>query len=123
MGEVNLMGVNPQWSRPTYVESDRGDGYPLLSDPLVVELSEEYAFYLLSEWQDSQEDRPADLRLDIAPDYLHKANISGGPPYELSAGTPSVDGILWNERSCSTFVSYLRLGPLGAKTSEHLSQV
>jgi len=52
------------------------------------------------------------LVLDLAPDYLHKQNVSGGPPYSIAlppdtlAGT--VDPELWYQRYGTTLVDYLR---------------
>ena len=45
----------------------------------------------------------------IAPDDLHKANTSGGDPYEMAIPDPHADGELLNERHNLFFVEYLRL--------------
>ena len=47
--------------------------------------------------------------LIVAPDDLHKANISGGDPYAVSAPDPAADARLLNERHDLFFVEYLRL--------------
>jgi len=47
--------------------------------------------------------------LAIAPDDLHKANTSGGEPYEIAVPEPCADGKLLNERHNLYFVEYLRL--------------
>jgi hypothetical protein len=47
--------------------------------------------------------------LDLAPDYLHKANISGGAPYAITAPNDAADAILENEEHALPFVEYLRL--------------
>jgi len=45
----------------------------------------------------------------IAPDDLHKANSSGGEPYEIAVPDLRADGELLNERHQLLFVEYLRL--------------
>ena len=44
----------------------------------------------------------------FAPDDLHKADISGGPPYAVRAPDASVDGLVVWEVHQTTFVNYLR---------------
>lgn len=48
-------------------------------------------------------------RLDLAPDFLHKADISGGPPYGVELPFHGADPIFANEEHELTFVDYLRL--------------
>ena len=45
----------------------------------------------------------------IAPDDLHKANTSGGEPYEIEVPDLGADGKFLNERRELYFVDYLRL--------------
>jgi hypothetical protein len=45
----------------------------------------------------------------VAPDDLHKANTSGGEPYEIAVPELGADGKLLNERHDLYFVEYLRL--------------
>ncbi len=45
----------------------------------------------------------------IAPDFYHKAEISGGPPYAVTAVDSHMDGLLVGAPYGLTFVSYLRL--------------
>jgi hypothetical protein len=45
----------------------------------------------------------------IAPDAYHKADFSGGAPYEMALPDPCADGKLLNERHDLFFVDYLRL--------------
>jgi len=40
---------------------------------------------------------------------LHKANTSGGAPYEMAIPDPRADGELLNERHHLFFVDYLRV--------------
>lgn len=46
--------------------------------------------------------------IDIAPDYLHKANVSGGAPYAVAPST-GADGLVLFERHQTTFTNYLRI--------------
>lgn len=48
-------------------------------------------------------------RICIAPDAYHKAEFSGGAPYELALPDARADGELLNERHGLFFVDYLRL--------------
>jgi hypothetical protein len=89
VGQVNLVGAHPGWSFD----------YP---DPLVVEASVEYALAEFGE-------RGSAFELAIAPDHLHKADVSGGMPYALTIPTPGADGLLLWEPQQTTFVNYLRL--------------
>jgi hypothetical protein len=55
-----------------------------------------------------EEDGYTSLRL--AADYLHKDNISGGPPYSLLITKDlSVDGQFLNEEHNTSFINYLRI--------------
>jgi len=52
------------------------------------------------------------LRISMAPDFLHKQDISGGPPYEIELPAPSeaeqVDPRVLHEAHGTTLVGYLR---------------
>jgi hypothetical protein len=80
-------------------------------DPLVVDpLSE--AWYSVEEWQeDLAENLPevvGPLEISIAPDRLHKVNISGGPPYAIRLPDACADPrIRWLEEE-PHLVPYLR---------------
>src|SRR3954451_12586741 len=70
------------------------------------------AEYYVDEYRDRVEQgelESGDLfDLDFSPDDLHKADISGGPPYAVRAPDPSVDGLdVWEVHQTS-FVNYLR---------------
>jgi len=93
VGAVDLIGRHP------ILAPARGSVTP---DPLVVAGIDE----LLSEigaWEDDDE------VLALAPDDLHKANVSGGDPYAIAVPDPKADGVLLNERHELLFVDYLRL--------------
>ncbi|CAL78659.1 hypothetical protein BRADO4957 [Bradyrhizobium sp. ORS 278] len=49
------------------------------------------------------------LRIDLAPDYLHKANISGGSPYCIRVPFFGADPLFSDERHGLPFLDYLRL--------------
>jgi uncharacterized protein DUF6745 len=92
VGAVDLIG------RHRTLAPARGSVAP---DPLVVAGVDE----LLSE---SEADEDDDV-LALAPDDLHKANVSGGDPYAIAVPDPRADGVLLNERHEMLFVDYLRL--------------
>lgn len=46
--------------------------------------------------------------LSLSPDYLHKANISGGGPYAVEVPFLGADPIFGNEEVAAPFVDYLR---------------
>lgn len=108
VGNVNLTGSLLTWRRPAYVfNNEKNDCQNIIyTDPLVVEISRDYVDYLYTEWGERKEQGP--FLIDIAPDHIHKANISGGLPYMVESNRPIVDSILYNERHCTTFTGYIR---------------
>jgi hypothetical protein len=95
VGEVNLIGTHPTLDQP---------GNPVAPDPLVVYGLDEG---LVELDEDDEDATPA--AITIAPDDLHKANISGGAAYEMMVPDLRADGELLNERHRLLFVDYLRL--------------
>jgi hypothetical protein len=93
VGEVNLIGSH---------EVIDPKGNTVAIDPLVV-----YGFNEGLAEYDDDDDTPSGIT--IAPDDLHKANVSGGDPYEMSIPDLRADGELLNERHNLFFVEYLRL--------------
>ena len=91
VGAVDWMGRHPAISP---------DKSSVASDPLVVFPAEP----ALGEAEDG--DYGA---IPIAPDDLHKDDVSGGDPYELMFPDPRADGEVLNERHSLFFVDYLRL--------------
>lgn len=90
---MNLIGRHPTL--------DPKDG-EVATDPLVV--------YGLHEGiVELDEDDGAPSVVTIAPDDLHKADTSGGDPYEMAIPDLRADGELLNERHDLFFVDYLRL--------------
>lgn len=109
VGSVNLCGNNAKWQRLTYALDHGSAKKVVCTDPLVFEITPEYIEYRLEEHlQQFADGRPEPLELDIAPDHLHKANISGGAPYAVHIDRPQVEALLLNERHCTTFTEYVR---------------
>jgi hypothetical protein len=98
VGEVNLIGrhrsIDPR-------------GNSVATDPLVVHGLDEGS--LLYEDEDEDEGEGAATSIVIAPDDLHKANVSGGDPYTMEIPDLRADGEVMDERHRLFFVDYLRL--------------
>ncbi len=98
VGLVNLTGRHADWSYE-------------YTDPLVVDSP---PAYIESEHALWQEDRGTEwdrgsFVVDLAPDVLHKADVSGGHPYAVAVPNDGVDGLFLWERHQTTFVNYLRI--------------
>jgi len=105
VGDVWLVGTHPRWTAsasadPLVIEVE-GSRYPDAS--IRDHFEEEW-----SAWHDwSAEDPNAGpFTLPLAPDRLHKANVSGGEPYGIVVPDTSVDGQFVGETT-EPFVSYL----------------
>jgi hypothetical protein len=88
-------------------------GLPLReADPLCLD-GPGTAWWCVDEWkQELEESHPevvGPALLQLAPDYLHKANISGGMPYSFSVPNAEFDAVLEHEAHKLPFVEYLRL--------------
>lgn len=105
VGDVWLVGTHPEWT-------ESGE-----SDPLVIELEGSrypgvsMVSYWAGEheaWQQTADDDPelGGFVMPVAPDRLHKANLSGGSPYGFRLPDGCADGVFVAE-SASSFVSYL----------------
>jgi len=94
VGAVDWIGTHPS------LAPDSSDICP---DPLVVFSIED----TLEEGEQGMEE--GDAFVTIAPDDLHKADTSGGDPYQIAVPDPRADGELLNERHQLFFVDYLRL--------------
>jgi hypothetical protein len=81
-------------------------------DPLCVHAAGDIA-YLFQEWEEQRRQPDPDLvdpfQLSLAPDYLHKANISGGAPYTIELPFFGADPLFAYERHELPFIDYLRL--------------
>jgi len=98
VGDVDLNGGNAEWA------------FEYL-DPLVVEFPMDYVWSEHAEWlidRGTEWDR-GQFTIDIAPDYLHKANVSGGGPYAMVVPDLGVDGPVLEEPHNTSFVDYLRI--------------
>jgi hypothetical protein len=96
VGSVNLAGEHPSW------------GYDYI-DELIVETTIDYTRSEHEEWRTGEQGWPAPFRIEFAPDYLHKANVSGGLPYGAEVPNLSADGLVLGEFHQTTFVNYLRI--------------
>jgi hypothetical protein len=94
VGEVTLVGRAP------------GGGLPDYSDPLWVE----GPAAALVELDDGagQGDAAGGFLCPIAPDVLHKDNVSGGAPYAISLPNTAFDAPVEQEWHGAAFVTYLR---------------
>jgi len=93
VGSVGLMGYHDT------IAPDSGGHF--LPDPLVVLPLDAMLQEIASGYSEGA--------ITIAPDSFHKANFSGGAPYEMKLPDPRADGELLNESRGLFFVDYLRL--------------
>lgn len=108
VGAVDLAPIEDE-DLPDWMPADQGWLEKL--DPLVVDPLRD-AWYSVEEWQeDLAKNLPevvGPLEVAIAPDRLHKLNISGGPPYAIRLPDASADPrIRWLEEE-PHLVAYLR---------------
>jgi hypothetical protein len=96
VGSVDFVGMHPSW--------------PAGLDPLVVN-PPEAVIYDLEEFDD-ESNASDQFEVSLAPDYLHKDNISGGSPYSIAIPNPCADSVFLNEQNSLLFVQYLRLAIL-----------
>jgi hypothetical protein len=96
VGSVDFVGMHPSW--------------PAGLDPIVV-YPPEAAIHDL-EGIDGDPDALDQFEASLAPDDLHKDNISGGSPYSISLPDPCADSTFLNEQNGLLFVQYLRMAVL-----------
>lgn len=106
-------GINFVWDYESGDAPDLGVDLPIDEmDPLCVDPPEAVP-HLLEEWEEQRSGIDPELadpfNLDLAPDYLHKANISGGGPYGIELPFLGADPVFANEEHELPFVDYLRL--------------
>ncbi|MBM0206795.1 hypothetical protein JNW90_30140 [Micromonospora sp. STR1s_5] len=101
VGDVWLVGTHPQWSSSA------------AADPLVLEVAgsrhegsdiHEYFAEAIEAWR--EDDQGESFVLPVAPDYLHKDNVSGGGPYGILLPDACADAHFIGEVGMP-FVSYL----------------
>ncbi|UOE47258.1 hypothetical protein MTO98_22905 [Mucilaginibacter sp. SMC90] len=69
--------------------------------------TDEWKEYISDSLEYDEDEIPA---LELAADYLHKDNISGGPAYSLEiTKDETIDGLFLNECNETTFINYLRI--------------
>jgi hypothetical protein len=100
-------------------------GWPEFSDPLCVEDARS-GIVEFREWRaDPDPSKTLDsepFKCPIAPDVIHKDNVSGGPPYSIRLPDLSADGALYDEWHSVRFVQYLRIAILAWGGFPGLSQ-
>ena len=97
IGSVDLSGTHPDWI---------DDRYP---DQLVV-FPPSIAHWEMKDYLgDIKEKQKCGLgyEIPIAPDFYHKAGVSGGEPYSISLPTADDDPILRNSQVRETFLEYV----------------
>jgi hypothetical protein len=108
VGEVCLAGTHPEWSRTAYLFDVRSEA--VLADPLWLPP----AGWLLEQCEAwSEEGAHGPFTVELAPDELHKANISGST-HDIELPTPDLDPVLVGvqRRVGITLVDYLRVSLL-----------
>jgi len=105
VGDVWLVGTHPQWpesaSADPFVLELEGSRYPGAS-------ARDYFASELEVWREEVNEDPeaGQFVLPVAPDRLHKENVSGGSPYEIVLPDGCVDGLFVGETTMP-FVGYL----------------
>jgi hypothetical protein len=97
VGTVSLIGRAP-------------DGWPDYSDPLFVS-PPDYGLFEVRE-REMGADSEVTFMCGLAPDVLHKDNISGGAEYAIALPNPGADAIFEEEWRGIGFVPYLRVAIL-----------
>lgn len=102
VGDVWLVGTHPEWETSA------------AADPLVVEITgsrcpghdvRQYLSEEFEQWRSEPQGRP--FELPVAPDHLHKNNVSGGAPYGFIVPDSCADAHIVTD-AAMPFVSYLK---------------
>lgn len=102
VGAVDFAGSHPDWSRSAYSGffEEKSGREIWFTDPLVVwfnpRMLEQDASEAKTRW------------IEIAPDVVHKSNVSGGAPVWMSCQVPAFDTCLVGQHGSFTLLSYLR---------------
>jgi len=101
-------GINLVWDyRSEEPVPDLGVALPMDEmDPLCVD-APSVVIDEIEEWEIHEGNRA--FRIYLAPDDLHKTNVSGGPPYAILVPFDGADPVFANERHELPFLDYLRL--------------
>jgi hypothetical protein len=105
VGSVNFCGGHPDWELDPDCEPE---GYP---DPIVI-YPPSVALAELEEFLSDKEERlqcNLPFVVPIAPDFYHKADVSGGMGYNISVPAVADDPRLNDEWHKTTFLNYLEI--------------
>lgn len=97
IGSVDLSGHHPEWQEPGYLDQ-------LVIFPL------SYALEELDEYLSDKEERDLysyPYTVPIAPDYFHKANVSGGMSYSIAVPAVAEDPPLLHTSEAETFLEHI----------------
>ena len=92
IGSVDLTGSHPEWPESS-----------VYLDQLVV-FPPKVAAYDLDDYLSGE---PGPFEVVIAPDYFHKADVSGGSPYAVSVPATADDPLLNGTPSPQTFLEHI----------------
>jgi len=108
VGTVDLNGQDPSW--PSLSTAKTSASQELLADPLQVDYDLAFFANEIEQWKldltEQHVDSSAPFTIDFSADRLHKADISGGPPYALQASQPAVDPVVLYESRGMRFLTY-----------------
>jgi hypothetical protein len=86
------------------------------ADPIQINSLDDIVSYVSDgDWKEYmdevlEDDNSQYASIELAADYYHKDNISGGPPYSIQiTREPSIDSLFLNEPNETTFINYLRI--------------
>lgn len=104
-------GVNFVWDYET-----NGDFMWEMADPIQITSLDAVVQEVTDEWWQEyilpyiDDENFGNAFLNLAADYLHKDNISGGQAYAIQiTNEPSIDSNFMNEPNGTTFINYLRI--------------
>ncbi len=95
VGSVDLSGSHPDWKEPAQCP-----------DQLIV-FPASLALYHLEDDEGGRLEYDLPFQIVVAPDELHKANTSGGPPYSVSVPSEAMDPPLHNSPEVETFLEHI----------------
>lgn len=106
-------GINFIWDYDRGDAPELGVDLPMVKmDPLCVD-PPEVVTHLFEQWEEERSGVNPEFcnpyNLDLAPDYYHKANFSGGGPYGIELPFLGADPLFEEEAHKLPFVDYLRL--------------
>ena len=110
VGGVDFRGTHPEWPRTGYYgmgDDATTEDEPWFTDPLCIEVTVQSLLGSLSDDGAQAEDHFANC-IEIPPDIITKANISGAGPISLSSAEPCFDNVLVGQLGSLTLLSYLR---------------